>query len=83
MWNPTEAPYRVTWTRSAPPPTNWNTRIETFATESEARAAFESPMRRGEYEVAIHLAINTETWARNGKWSPIDRRNRRPQSKAI
>ena len=79
MWNPTETPYRVCWTSPAGYPVNYKNRIQTFATEAEARAAVDGPMMRGETVVSIDLAINPETWTRNGRWQFIDKRRRAPK----
>lgn len=67
-WNPVEKPYRVSWTISSAQPGcyGWRRLTEVFATEAEARA-FSATKKRS----TIQIAINPETWSKNGKWRAI------------
>lgn len=75
-WNPVEKPYRVTWTYAAAYPANWRDTQKVYATEAEARAAFDAPMGRAR-SVDLMVAVNPETWHRNGSWKSLAQRKNR------
>lgn len=77
IWYPDEKPYRVVPTYRLSSSPWWHTKgTATFATLSEARAytakLTESPARNLT-EVSISLAVNAETWKKNGKWKAVEK----------
>lgn len=81
-WNPTELPYRVltVYDDDRPGMYGWGSRHTLHATEAEARAAFDKPWLGRDRSRRIELAVNGETWTRNGKWQRVasKKRVRRP-----
>lgn len=79
-WNPVEKPYRVLWTgRVGPRYWEYRTEPKTFATEEEARAAFDAPMVSPFTTVELDFAENAATWLQNGRWRHIAKRKRQPK----
>lgn len=74
-WNPTEAPYRVSWiTRDNTPGLHgWSSKSEVFGTWLFARAAANRRTKNLKY-VTIERAVNPETWSENGEWKELARR---------
>lgn len=77
-WDPVAMPYRVLWTHIDPrAPHGWYTHVRTFATEALAIEAAKKPFHAGVTDATVYLALNGATWAKNGKWSQIGRRQRK------
>lgn len=80
-WNPATHPYRVSHIQNAAKPVYWRDHNVCYATEAEARAAFEAPSAiKGLRCVDLHFAGNAETWSKNGYWKPLA--HRKPYRKA-
>jgi len=82
-WNPVTHPYRVMYSR----PSSYDGRplgeTAVFATEAEARAAFDATMPACAVgRVYIHLAINGEDWCNRGRWQMVASRGRRGKKSA-
>lgn len=77
-WNPTEEPYRVRQVRRSGLRElhGWSDSVRTFATEEEAREAFDAPLQRGVLEVQLHVAENAAEWSKRGRWRSLDSRKR-------
>jgi hypothetical protein len=85
IWNPTAEPYRVVWTYNTTQIGcyGWSQRVSTFTTEAEARAAMDKPFGdRVTTRCRVDVAVNAETWTKNGRWRKIAERGRRAKAKA-
>lgn len=74
-WNPTTHPYRVT--TLAPSGGTYASRrfprvVGTYATKREAWEAFQAAEKAAPRNVVeVSLALNGETWVRNGGWKTV------------
>jgi hypothetical protein len=76
-WNPTEQPYRVTWTVSASPKLHgWGTKSKMFSTLDDAVNAANEMFGPGVTDATIDLAKNPENWLKRGCWKALGRRKR-------
>jgi hypothetical protein len=75
VWNPVAEPFRVgaTYRSTAAGLYGWRDGpVQTFATIEEARAAAAAiPRDRTLRSISIQVAVNPETWQRNGRWRTV------------
>ena len=78
-WNPVEKPYRLMHYGPYRDSGAWIARPTTFATKEEALAELAKPFKAGIISGTVTIAINPETWTKNGKWKQIASRKRKPK----
>ncbi len=77
-WNPVTHPWRVTvWLGYARPRGTSDNEVSTYASESEARVAFDAQLPKFGVEVVLDFAEHAEAWLTNGQWRRIARRKDR------
>jgi hypothetical protein len=85
IWDPVAEPWRVVWTYNTTQIGcyGWSQRVSTFRTEAEARAAMDKPFGdRVTTRCDVQVAVNAETWMKNGRWQRIASRGRRKKTAA-